>query len=683
MTGEKYHKALIRLKIGAALLIAMLACLFGGMFFTDTEPSLWLISTSLTLGALLVAIATTIRSTNDSLVDTMIGMKYIVAGPFIISGMYVCHLFIGDSLSTHATVLSALCWMFYGVFGLLLYAQVSDRTSNGRLCKGWSLIIGCIALSAIAVIYGLIPLSHGILRSSDPAVTSSGARLGGFLQYPNFFGAIMGAALIERLMALTLIKKETRMKLYFTGAIALIYMVSLILSESRGAYAATIVGWAAGYLLLPTEQRQRYLLQTGVYAAAGALLSRQLAAAQLAPPLLPGLLWLAAVLAAALTLSGLVARAAAPRRAALVCGSATLLIAGGALYGAGVHVRLWRLDTLSARLHMYADALRLFTASPWMGQGGDTWRNAYRRIQSGPYVGSEVHSGLIDITLDIGVIGVTILLFWLGTILIMLFKAKSRMLPPCIIFLVHSIFDFDMSYGLFWLLLIWMIAIGRSEHRIANNEPRVANYKMLFSLRVYPMIYCLLATLLIIGSVTGFRLSQSLRMYDKASSVLVNDPVKGEFLLQRSLTLNPTRLDSRMELAHLLPLEQAKELLDAGATYHKNNAQLELTKGSFLASQGNVEALEVLRRAIHLDRFNRILQTEVLDLTSLLSSRLRDMGNEEQSRLVALEGYRMYSDYVKLTEEVHSSGWIRNDRGFKVTIEAAIRGRELGLVANQ
>lgn len=47
-----------------------------------------------------------------------------------------------------------------------------------------------------------LPLPGAILRTEDRELAAAGARLGGLLQYPNTFGAVMAAAMLERLTAL-------------------------------------------------------------------------------------------------------------------------------------------------------------------------------------------------------------------------------------------------------------------------------------------------------------------------------------------------------------------------------------------------------------------------------------------------------------------------------------------------
>ncbi|MFD1179678.1 O-antigen ligase family protein, partial [Paenibacillus puldeungensis] len=148
---------------------------------------------------------------------------------------------------------------------------------------------------------------------------------------------------------------------------------------------------------------------------------------------------------------------------------ATLLACAGSLG------RWLRPGTGYARAALYRDGAALLRDAPWLGRGGDTWRHAFHRIQHGPYVGSEVHSGYLDIALDLGLIGLAVLILWLGYIVIRMYRLRSAMLPPTIVLLLHSAVDFDMSYGLVWLLLLWLAVAAAGAGGLRNIEAETAN----------------------------------------------------------------------------------------------------------------------------------------------------------------------------------------------------------------
>ncbi|GIP54617.1 O-antigen ligase family protein [Paenibacillus vini] len=575
--------------------------------------------------------------------------------------------------------------------------------------RGWLLLTGGLAVTSLAAVYGGLSLPGAILRTEDRELAAAGARLGGLLQYPNTFGAVMAAAMLERLTALARLPgaaftRAAGWRGYWTGVLAPVFALCLLLSESRGALAAAAAGWAAGCLLLRGRERLRYALQSGVAAGAGALLAAQLAAAQLAPPALPGLLSLAAVLAAAIALSGLAARAATPERArgqraghrravprhrrhrrhaaAALLGAAAL--AAGAVLAAagGLPWRLTRAATLFARGELYADALRMLREAPWFGLGGDVWRTMFRSIQSRPYVGSEVHSGYLDFALDLGIVGLAVMLCWLGVIAAALYRSNRRLLPALCVLLLHSAIDFDMSYGFFWLLILWLEAwrANSSSERpscdpklFRSNRPGLVLVPSLVrshaaQARLRAVMMAFLALVLLAGGISGLRQAESLRMQRLAASASeAARPAEAVRLLERAVALAPARAQARLALAAVLPPAEAAEVLRRGMAYERGHPGLELALGLSLAKQGDPAALTHLRRAAELDRYSRAVQTAALRGISLLVDRLDADGRTEQSRLAAAEGIKAYRSYVLLAERAREG---RDDRDFRLTREA-------------
>ncbi len=565
-------------------------CGLNGLFFMDTEPALLLVSGWLAVSAAMAGgwVLRWRKSERRRLLRESPLDGWLLAGPFVLAALYGLTLLAAKALSVQATFEAVLGWAFYGVVGVAVYLAAGEKGGRRLLETGWLAVGGLLAVTGLAAVYGLLPLPGAVLRTADREIAAAGARLGGLLQYPNAYGAVMAAFLLERLVRLAGwsavdFSRERRWRGYRAAAWALLYALCLLLSESRGAFAALLIGWAAGCALLRGPARRRYVLHSGVIVAAGAALARQLAAAQLAPAPLPGLLALAAVLAAELLLAGLAARwrevrssssarvgaanvgvaeprrsgpggpdaaargsgaagsgsrlwrrprghrssgatrsgspagrfsprrtaplgrallcaargrpgarapqapplrpapcprrsAALPRSGALrraaACGGAALLLAAplAALAAAGFPGRLFRPETWFARAAMYGDAALLLRQSPWLGQGGDAWRQAFRSVQSHPYVGNEAHSGYLDIALDLGLLGLAVMVLWLGAAAVRLFRARSPLLPPFAALLLHSAVDFDMSYGIVWLLIIAMIGMAKAGGA-AQTEP--------------------------------------------------------------------------------------------------------------------------------------------------------------------------------------------------------------------
>lgn len=245
------------------------------------------------------------------------------------------------------------------------------------------------------------------------------------------------------------------------------YAAALLLSESRGAWLAAASAGAAA--LLWKRQLSALLLLAGAApVAAAALLYRQLARTGLAAEPLPGLLLLAGLWAGAL-LAGLwlhrrSCRAAGWHRAAMLALAAVAWTAAASAVLLQVRARITGPSpTAAARGLFYRDAWKLAAEAPWLGRGGETWRHSYLAAQSRPYVGSQVHSGYLDILLNLGTAGLAAVLLLLLAAGWLVFKASPRLLPPLLVIILHSAVDFDWSYGLIWMLLLLLPAWALAE----------------------------------------------------------------------------------------------------------------------------------------------------------------------------------------------------------------------------
>ena len=264
---------------------------------------------------------------------------------------------------------------------LCLFTAVAwriSRTGDGlRLMQiGWHLLGAVLCGSALLAVYGLLELPYGIYHTADADISASGARLGGLLQYPNTFGAVMAAFLLERLFALPpVLRSRTGTQRAAAAAAAALHCRAapdgVARRLARGALAC-----AAGF----AKERRAFaplLVAAAAPLASAALLYRQLADAKLAPA------------TARPAVAGRALGRRRPRRPAAVplaagrgprrryaapgaLGAAALLAAAaGALILHQVQDRtLGGAATLSARRLLYSDAWQLARSSLWLGREG-------------------------------------------------------------------------------------------------------------------------------------------------------------------------------------------------------------------------------------------------------------------------------------------------------------------------
>ena len=386
---------------------------------------------------------------------------------------FATHALIG-SHSTQGSLDEMFRWSLLAIFAFLVAVLAWLPHGAGWFKMGWQITGGFLVLSGILTVCGVMPLPFGVMRTADPEISSAGARLGGLLQYPNAYGAVVGMYALERLGAAARVigwrpphgvprsaaQPRRAGQLIAAAAPLMPAIAALLLSESRGAWLAT--GCAAGcaFALQRRAYRLPLLLATAAPLASAAWLYRQLAAAQLAPAPVPGLLALAGAWAAALLGTLLLCRlwhGSASSRAAAITATALAAVAAAALAVTSTAERLAAgVGTGQSRLRMWQDALKLWTEAAWLGHGGETWRGMYRAIQSSPYVGGEVHSGILDLALDTGIIGLVFVALWFISTLRIAWQNATHLVPCILVFFFFGAIDLAWSFTLVWMRFIWL-----------------------------------------------------------------------------------------------------------------------------------------------------------------------------------------------------------------------------------
>lgn len=693
-----------------ALLFTLLAAgLSGGMFFLEHRAALllmgfWLIGAALLVGLGFGRHSSRSTGTPSAFLQaeewSLSSCLKTAWAPTGLAVLYLFHLSLGPA-SMQASIMSAVFWLFAACYAAALHAGSRGREGGRFLEFGWLLGTGLLALASLAVVYGCLPWPGAILRTGDRDVAAAGARLGGLLQYPNTLGAVMGAALLERLTALAALPRQAftsagRWQGQRAGILAPVFALCLLLTESRGALAALAAAWTVAALLLRRGQRLRFALHSAAALGAGALLAAPLMRAGLAPPALQGLAALAAVLGGWAAATAALA-AAGPRRAlrsvtSKRCAAGVALAAAASLLGLAAALpggalpalapRLTGAATLLARGDMYADALRIIGGAPWLGQGGDTWRSLYRSVQSSPYTGSEVHSGLLDLLLELGLAGTIVVLAWIIPALRSALQGRSRLLPCVLILLLHSLIDFDLSYGFLWLLLIWMfrwMEVGASTAQapvfrgwLQQQSPPQFLLPMqglvqfvgsVLSRRYSLLLHGFALFVLLCTAVLCFGQAESLRRERHAIAIESLYPQEAKELLRQASSLAPARARLYLALAARSGHEEAVGWLRRGVRSAPNDPELELELGRRLAQAGDSAALEHLLRAVELNRYSsRMWVVALTEAARLTAMQREDPALQPQDSWQAMHGgAELYARYLELTA---GGPWSRNDVNF-------------------
>ncbi|OMF85315.1 O-antigen ligase family protein [Paenibacillus sp. FSL R7-0273] len=636
------------------------------------------------------------RADNAGIVRGTGNAAFVAAGCLLlILALYAVQL-LREPLSVLGTLNELLRWGLYAGFAFFAALCAGSRRGVRFLEALWTMLGMTICLSGLLAVCGGLPVPFAIAYTASPAVSVTGARLAGLLQYPNAFGAVMAVFLLERAIAAaadedaagTLARGPLRARQLLRMLPLFPYAAALLLSESRGAMLAAACA-AAAAVLLQRQLAVPLLMCAAAPAAAAALLYRQLARTGLAAEPLPGLLLLAGCWAGAL-LAGLwlcrrSRRAAGRHPAAMLlaaglwtaAGSAVLVLLRGRISGPS--------PTAAARGLFYRDALRLAGEAPWLGQGGETWRSAYLAAQSRPYVGSQVHSGYLDFLLNLGIAGSAVLLLMLLVALYIAGRNAPGLLPPMLVILLHGAADFSWTYGLFWLLLFLLAAralAGSPSRRLANREGasgvRRRPIESGTSVQRSGVRELLIATLcfcLIFGG-CSFKLWRGEALFRQAARS--SDPEARSVLLQKSLRYNPYAPRTAIQLAALLPEKERIGLLHSSLKYSPEDAGLSwLLADSYLVGRDPGRALYWMRRSLDLDRFNTFKWESAAKGMLQMGQHYWVMGDRQRAAASAFAGQELMRGYRLLALYEHHKGPAHNDRGFTFLSEAEEVGAEL------
>ncbi|EXX86871.1 hypothetical protein BG53_05155, partial [Paenibacillus darwinianus] len=402
--------------------------------------------------------------------------------PLLLSALFVLGLAF-DPASTLGTWNGALRWAGYAAFLYTLETWFAGSRSSRPFTAALQAAAAFIIWGSLAGWLGWFRFPDFVMVSGDARLTAVGARLAGYFQYANMLGAVLGALLLLQLVWLAGKRSDLPLIRRFAGLLAAPAMTALLLTESRGAWLAAAAGWAVGLAVHRGEERRGWALHSGwavlagasgyglVVGAAADIWSAEGSGTGISAPALSETALLLSAAAIAWLGHELLGRMGQKTgaRAGL---SGWLAIAGLAVSAVYALYRvvgrsaagrvIGHFETAAARRLFYEDGLALLRESPWIGYGGNSWRALHRAVQSRPYVGNEVHSGYLDMALNIGLPGLLVLLVFVGLIVLRVWRGERAGLAPLAVLLLHPAVDLDMSFGFYWLLLLCLaVLFGR------------------------------------------------------------------------------------------------------------------------------------------------------------------------------------------------------------------------------
>jgi O-antigen ligase len=200
----------------------------------------------------------------------------------------------------------------------------------------------------------------------------------------------------------------------------------------------------------------------------------------------------------------------------------------------------------------YSDALKLVRDYPVLGAGGGAWKALYEKYQNNPYVSREAHNFFLQYMVEVGIVGLAVLVLFLVLIFFLYIRnyvrrddgtrsARFVFYIVVVSLLVHSTIDFNMSYVYIGMLVF--ICLGAMVGNLEKKLPGSAAEKLpVYMDKVIPTLFAVLSIVLFYNSVqalngnsqfkTAVALAQAGKPYDQISAPL-----------ERSLQLAPLEPD--------------------------------------------------------------------------------------------------------------------------------------------
>lgn len=169
------------------------------------------------------------------------------------------------------------------------------------------------------------------------------------------------------------------------------------------------------------------------------------------------------------------------RRVSLAVLAAVLLGAGILALYTGVPqkaISFFNLRNLVERLYFYGDALKMIRLRPALGWGGGGWQEAYRAFQGYLYNSTQIHSYYVQVAVETGIIGLTVVVGIWGSFLLAAHRLWRRvredayrrhlvgaLTVAAVAIGLHALIDFDLSLAALTLVLVALfgltLALGR------------------------------------------------------------------------------------------------------------------------------------------------------------------------------------------------------------------------------
>lgn len=302
--------------------------------------------------------------------------------------------------TVQGTIDQMLVWISCIAF-VMLFLLVKNK-QHIVISVSWTIIA-----STYVILTDVVSFPDFILSVSQE-VSGLGKRLSGFFQYPNAFASLLGGLLLFHL-GYSLKENKQTVSLFHQCAILPLWTLFL-LTESRGAWVLFFITWLISFYVVPKQQHFMYTILS-IYSFLGGTIIYVLMTVNgdIRFSFLPAvmltffmlLIWFGKKRGGYIKFPTVASIHVFPASLFII---AVLFVAD--LYFKGLIYRILPLSlqrrfsvnvgTLTERIVYWKDAWQEWESFIWTGLGGKAWKIMMYRVQSFPYLSSELHNGYLN-----------------------------------------------------------------------------------------------------------------------------------------------------------------------------------------------------------------------------------------------------------------------------------------------
>ncbi|TDF96202.1 O-antigen ligase family protein [Paenibacillus piri] len=460
---------------------------------------------------------------------------------FFLLGIYISNNNLGASIVRNSIIYSAYFIVIFGLFNWF-----GNKEAIFKLVKWFS-------ADMIQPFY------------QDAVMTdANGVRLTSVFQYANSYAAFLIAVLLCSLYMIVISRKWSSLLIH--GIMVVPIIISFFLTLSRGGLVILPVVLLAVLPFLKPYKQLVYIIQMAVSFIISFIILNKITnvGIELSKNFVSGLslqgwgvLLLASIINAALALC--IMKYIAPYIQTKLLPltkyrlSNVILPIGAVVIGTLMALLLFndtgltkllpeniktRIENINFQQHsvlergtFYSDAIKLFKDYPVSGAGGGAWSALYEKYQNNPYVSRQAHNFFLQYLVEVGIIGLIVLLFMIGWIFYLFIrnqlKNDSESNNPRFIFyivtislLIHSMIDFDLSYvylGILLFLCLGAMISNIDVGQLSGKWTAINKYKW-----IYPSVLIIFALVMFFNSTqllnanSNFRAADSLGQNNKS-----------------------------------------------------------------------------------------------------------------------------------------------------------------------